>query len=116
MPGCLFLLALLITPSALQQQTTADVLAKNYEIVDYTLEKVNDIKSLIAENKVNLENTLKEVVVEAVDVKAQLEELLVDFTELVKIAQVTRNVTSQFLTDLQILKGRQAISGAVQGG
>ena len=61
-------------------------------------------------------NTLKEVVVKAVGVKAQLEELLVDFAELVKIAQVTRNVTSQFLTDLQILKGRQVVSGAVQGG
>ena len=66
MPGCLFLLALFIPPSALQQPTTEDL--KNY--VDYTLGKVNDIKALIAENKVDLENTLKEVVDEAVDVKA----------------------------------------------
>ena len=92
----------------------SDLLAKNYEM-DYTLGKVNDIKVLIAENKVDLENTLKEVVAEAVNVKAQLDELLVDFAELVKIAQVTRNVTSQFLTDLQILKGRQVVSGGVQG-
>ena len=39
-----------------------------------------------------------------------------DFAELVKVAQVTRNVTSQFLTDLQTLRGRQAVSGAVQVG
>ena len=37
-----------------------------------------------------------------------------DFAELVKIAQVTQNVTSQFLTDLKILKGRQVVSGGAQ--
>ena len=52
----------------------------------------------------------------AAGVKAQLEELLVDFTELVKIGQVIQNVTSQLLIDLQVLKGRQAVGGAVQGG
>ena len=51
---------------------------------------------------------------EAVGVRAQLEKLLVDFAELVKIAQVTQNATSQLLTDLQTLRGRQAVSGAVQ--
>ena len=43
-------------------------------------------------------------------------QLLVDFTELVKIVQVTQNATSQLLTDLQTLRGRQAVSGAVQVG
>ena len=68
----------------------------------------------------NRENTavrsLERITTAGTDVKAQLEELIVDFAELVKIAQATQNVTSQLLTDLQVLKGRQAISGAVQGG
>ena len=48
-------------------------------------------------------------------VRAQLEDLIEDFVELVKIAQATQNETSQLLTDLQVLKGRQAVAGAVQG-
>ena len=118
MYGCLFLLALLIIPSALQQQTkTVD-----QKVVDLAgwLQRWKTLSSetqaLVIEGQVDLENALKEIVAEAVGVRAQLEELLVDFAELVKIAQVTRNVTSQFLTDLQVLKGRQAVSGAVQGG
>ena len=121
MYGCLFLLALLIIPSALQQQTkTAD-----QKVVDLAgwLQRWKTLstesQALIIEGQVTKEDlgdALKEVVAEAVGVRAQLEELLVDFAELVKIAQVTQNVTSQFLTDLQVLKGRQAVSGAVQGG
>ena len=121
MYGCLFLLALLIIPSALQQQTkTVD-----QKVVDLAgwLQRWKTLstesQALIIEGQVTKEDlgdALKEVVAEAVGVRAQLEELLVDFAELVKIAQVTRNVTSQFLTDLQVLKGRQAVSGAVQGG
>ena len=38
-----------------------------------------------------------------------------DFVELVKIAQAKQIETSQLLTDLQVLKGRQAVGGAVQG-
>ena len=68
----------------------------------------------------NRENTavrsLERITTAGADVKAQLEELLVDFTELVKIGQVIQNVTSQLLIDLQVLKGRQAVGGAVQGG
>ena len=37
-----------------------------------------------------------------------------DFTELVKIAQVTQNATSQLLAGLQTLRGRQAVSASVQ--
>ena len=121
MYGCLFLLALLIIPSALQQQTkTVD-----QKVVDLAgwLQRWKTLstesQALIIEGqltKEDLGDALKEVVAEAVGVRAQLEELLVDFAELVKIAQVTRNVTSQFLTDLEILRGRQAVSGAVQGG
>ena len=121
MYGCLFLLALLIIPSALQQQTkTVD-----QKVVDLAgwLQRWKTLstesQALIIEGQVtkeDLADALKEVVAEAVGVRSQLEELLVDFAELVKIAQVTRNVTSQFLTDLEILRGRQAVSGAVQGG
>ena len=46
---------------------------------------------------------LREVVAAGVEVRAQLEQLLVDFTELIKIVQVTQNATSQLLTDLQTL-------------
>ena len=105
MYGCLFLLALLIIPSALQQQTkTVD-----QKVVDLAgwLQRWKTLstesQALIIEGQVTKEDLgdgLKEVVAEAVGVRAQLEELLVDFAELVKIAQVTRNVTSQFLTDL----------------
>ena len=42
--------------------------------------------------------------------------LTADWEELVKTVQVIQNVTSQLLIDLQVLKGRQAVSGAVQGG
>ena len=46
-------------------------------------------KALSVEVQVVHERALNEVVAEAVGVRAQLEELLVDFAELVKIAQVT---------------------------
>ena len=42
--------------------------------------------------------------------------LTADWEELVKTVQVIQNVTSQLLIDLQVLKGRQAVGGAVQGG
>ena len=106
MSGCLFLLALLITPSALQQQT---------KTVD---QKLVDLAGWLSQWKTLSSETQALIIEGQVDLvfRAQLEELLVDFAELVKIAQVTRNVTSQFLTDLEILRGRQAVSGAVQGG
>ena len=47
------------------------------------------------------------------EVRAQLEQLKVDLTDLVQIVQASQaNVTR----DLEILRGRQAVSGAVQGG
>ena len=111
MLGSLLLLALLILPSALPQQTkTVD--QKLAELGRY----VQDWKAVsptLAHQEEQGE-TLEEVVAAAVGVRAQLEKLLVDFAELVKIAQVTQNATSQLLTDLQTLRGRQAASGAVQ--
>ena len=109
MLGSLLLLALLILPSALQQQT---------KTVDQKIDELGGWlerwKAFSVENQAEQEVTLKEVVAAAVGVRAQLEKLLVDFAELVKIAQVTQNATSQLLTDLQTLRGRQAASGAVQ--
>ena len=119
MYGCLGLLALLIIPSALQQfppLTVKEHLVAIDEWLDQWKTLSSGSQARIIESQLSLELSLKEVVAEAVGVKEQLEDLLEDFTELVKIAQVTQNVTSQFLTDLQVLKGRQAVSGAVQGG
>ncbi len=53
------------------------------------------------ETQVGLRDTREEVVAEAVSVKAQLSEL--------------QNRTKQLLTDLQVLKGRQVVSGGIQG-
>ena len=118
----LFLLALLIIPSALQQQpeTVSQKLVKLGGWLERWRDQSenNQVTShnQITSNQVDLGDTLNNVVAEAAGVKAQLEELLVDFTELVKIGQVIQNVTSQLLIDLQVLKGRQAVGGAVQGG
>ena len=38
-----------------------------------------------------------------------------DFADLVKTVKEAQNVTSQLLVDLQVLKGRQAVAGAIQG-
>ena len=120
----LFLLALLIIPSALQQQpeTVSQKLVKLGGWLERWRDQSQDNQVLLTSNQVaitsnqdDLEDTLSKVVAEAAGVKAQLEELIVDFAELVKIAQATQNVTSQLLIDLQVLKGRQAVGGAVQG-
>jgi len=46
-------------------------------------------------------------------VRGQLEKLLVDLAELVNVT-VGQNASSQFLAELQTLRGRQAVSAAVQ--
>ena len=113
----LLLLASLIIPSALQQQT---------ETVDQKLVALSEwlgewrtyssgAQVQIGDNQVKTGTQLDKVVAEAEGVRAQLEDLIEDFVELVKIAQATQNETSQLLTDLQVLKGRQAVAGAVQG-
>ena len=43
-----------------------------------------------------------------------LSHLLKEVSDTLEAAQLIRNTTSQLLTDLQILRGRQAVSGAVQ--
>ena len=106
--GSLLLLALFILPSTLQQQTkTVD--QKIVELGGW-LERW---KAFSVENQAEQEVTLKEVVAAAVGVRAQLEKLLVDFAELVNVT-VGQNATSQLLAEMQTLRGRQAVSAAVQ--
>ena len=127
--SCLLLLtALLLAPSAPQQLDPQQTKTVDQRFVDLgarltpIAEWLHDWKVLSSETQalilesqgtsqdreVELRDTLEEVVAEAVGVKTQL-------AELVKVAQATQNLTSQLLTDLQVLKGRQAVGGAVQG-
>ena len=96
MLGSLLLLALVILPSALPQQIK-DCISRPAACAELSRE-VRKVKAAAEGNA------------------ATAAQLLVDFTELVKIVQVTQNTTSQLLTDLQTLRGRQAVSGAVQVG
>ena len=108
--GSLLLLALLILPSALPQQTkTVD--QKLAELGRYVQDR-KAVSPTLAHQEEQIE-TLKEVVGAAVGVRAQLEKLLVDFAELVNVT-VGHNAASQLLAELQTLRGRQAVSAAVQ--
>ena len=111
MLSSLLLLALLILPSALQQQRT----------VEQRIEKVAEWVAEALENQVGLSTDLGKIEAEAVGVRAQLETLLADSTlqsteirELLAIVGATQNATSQLLTELDTLRGRQAASAAVQ--
>ena len=110
MYGCLLLLALAISPSAPQQQTrTAE------QSIVALAEWLGEWKTQTIGNQHLLATGLDDIEDEAARVKALNEQLLVDFADLVKTVQVTQNVTSQLLVDLQVLKGRQAVAGAIQG-
>ena len=120
----LLLLASLIIPPALQQQTetveeTIELISSDIQLISGWLvnwkEWSSDNLLKIADNQDNLQDTLNEVVAEATEVKAQNEQLLVDLADLVKTVQGTQNVTSQLLVDLHVLKGRQAVAGTIQG-
>ena len=111
MLSSLLLLALLILPSALQQQRT----------VEQRIEEVATWVAKALENQVGLSTDLGKIEAEAVGVRAQLETLLADSTlqsteirELLEIVGATQNATSQLLTELDTLRGRQAVSAAVQ--
>ena len=111
MLSSLLLLALLILPSALQQQRTVE-------------QRIGEVANWVAEaleNQVGLSTDLGKIEAEAVGVRAQLETLLADSTlqsteirELLEIVGATQNATSQLLTELDTLRGRQAVSAAVQ--
>ena len=93
MYGCLFLVVLAISPSASKQQTRT------------------------AEQRiVALAEWLGEWKTQSSDAQDLINGIILDdVADLVKAVQVTQNVTSQLLVDLQVLKGRQAVAGAIQG-
>ena len=126
----LLLIALCATPSALQQQTKT-VEQRIEELAEWLDEwrtyssdaqvSISGGQVDITGNQVELNTALDNVVAEAADVKAQLETLRADVTlqsteirELLAIVGATQNATSQLLTELDTLRGRQAASAAVQ--
>ena len=112
--GPLLLLAALIIPSALQQQP--ETVSQNFAKLATWLE---NWQTLSFENQaLSFKNQL--LVITRQVTRDSLPILLEEI-----VAKVIQNVTSQLLLqcnssqlliDLQILKGRQAVSGAVQGG
>ena len=104
------LLCLLILPSALPQETkTVD---QKLTQLGGWLETWKATSPTLAHQE-EQEETLKEVVAAAEGVRAQLEKLLVDIAELVNVTR-GQNATSQLLAELETLRGRQAVSAAVQ--
>ena len=108
--------ALLFLPSALE--TVKQKIDSVAEEVAQTLEGSRHI----ARSVVDTNRDLEQLEAKIVSVRAQLETLLAaDFTlqsteirELLAIVGATQNATSQLLTELDTLRGRQAVSAAVQ--
>ena len=108
MVSSLLLLALLILPSTLQQQKTVD--QKIVELAEW----LEAWRTQSLAQYAFVDASLTKVEAEAVDVKEQFETLLVDFIlqstdirELLTIAGVTQNATSQLLAELDTLRGRR---------
>ena len=102
MLGSLLLLAVFILPSARPQNSLGTCLNKHEECTEladscWELTKLVELKRDIGK------------------VLAAVAELA-KIAELVKLANVTQANVTQLLIDLQILRGRQAVSGAVQVG
>ena len=112
--------ALLFLPSALE--TVKQKIDSVAEEVAQTLEGSRHI----ARSVVDTNRDLEQLEAKTVSVRAQLETLLLaDFTlqctagsteirELFAIVGATQNATSQLLTELDTLRGRQAVAAAVQ--
>ena len=107
------LLCLLILPSALPQQ----FLTVNHKIdgVGRWLKAWKASDLLRQQELVENLNDAVHAAIAALDegVRGQLEKLLVDLAELVNVT-VEQNASSQLLAELQTLRGRQAVSAAVQ--
>ena len=119
MLGYLLLLAVVILPSARPERADFAGFTGLGEYLDNWKAVLRDWKNIYLPTRARQEEqgvALREVAAAGVEVRAQLEQLQVDFTELIKLIQVTQANMTQILIDLQILKGRQAVSGAVQGG
>ena len=106
MYGCLLLLALAISTSAPQQQT---------KTVEQVWTRIDGLSKILLDVRVKLITYQDNILDEAAKVEAQNEQLLVDFAVLVQTVKEAQNVTSQLVIDLQVLKGRQAVAGAIQG-
>ena len=101
----LLLLAALILPSA-QQTSTVD-----QKVASLTT-WLTQWRELSSSREITTLRVLDSIVAAGTEVRAQLEQLKVDLTDLVQIVQASQaNVTR----DLEILRGRQAVGGAVQG-
>ena len=102
----LLLLAALILPSAQQTKTVDQKIAT----LANWLEQWRELSS---SREITTGQDLKRIATAGIEVRKQLEQLQVDLTDLIQIVQVSQaNVTR----DLEILRGRQAVGGAVQGG
>ena len=106
---CLLLLTMAVSPSAQQQTRTAE------QRIVALAEWLGEWKRQNSGNQATLVTSVLSIVDEAEQVRGRIEQLLGDFADLVKTVQLAQNVTSQLLIDLQVLKGRQAVAGAVQG-
>ena len=95
MHACFILLTLAVSLSAPQEQTKT-VNQGFFDFVEIVGQRVDDN----GETQVQILEFLGQAEEREIELKAQL--------------SATQNLTSQLLTDLQVLKGRQAIAGAVQ--
>ena len=101
MLGSLLLLAVFIIPSARPQN--ANLCLRKHEECTELADSCWELTKLVE---------LKRDIGKVLAAVAELAKI----AELVKLANVTQANVTQLLIDQQILKGRQAVSGAVQGG
>ena len=121
MVSSLLLLALLILPST--QDTAQERHTETIAALQQLLRYMENWKTQTVAQYGVLDVSLTKVEAEAEEAEEQFETLLADFTlqstdirELLTIVGVTQNATSQLLAELDTLRGRQAVSAAVQVG
>jgi len=102
------LLIPLIVPSSTQTRTvTLETLAQQLEQLKYlTVGVKTETEDIDTETEVHLETFLKH--------QEDFALHSADIRELLAVVGATQNATSQLLTELDTLKGRQAVSAAVQ--
>ena len=106
----LLLLAALILPSAQQTTPLTKTVDQKFSTLANWLEQWKELSS---SREIATGQALGRIATAGIEVRKQLEQLQVDLTDLIQIVQVSQaNVTR----DLEILRGRQAVGGAVQGG
>ena len=106
----LLLLAALILPSAQQIKLVDQKIAT---LTNWLELELTGWRELSSSREIATGQALGRIATAGIEVRKQLEQLQVDLTDLVQIVQASQaNVTR----DLEILRGRQAVGGAVQGG